>query len=231
MTLMPTWMRSYPTLVPRPTAPLAAVVVIGLGSGLALGLGGCVAENNRLTVGHEVELEAFTSDERRLEPLVVTQLRPDVAYPAFPEGRRSLTSLDRSNWTEKTILVPVDGVGHRPHYAVSLQLKNSTARQRGEFPTALSALELTGGYTDEQLVESFDQPLIILGSAVILPVRMLIDPQWNVRYSPKRSYDRWPEPGIDAAIMAELDPNAEEVVDPTAAPAPDSVPTSEEWPR
>ncbi len=224
-------MRSFSTLAPRPTAPRAVVVVSGLVFGLALGLGGCVAENNRLTVGHEVELEAFTSDERRLEPLEVTQLRPDAPYAAFPESHRSVTSLDRSNWTEKTVLVPVDGLGHRPNYAVSLQLKNSTARQRGEFPTALSALEVTGGFTDEQLVESFDQPLIILGSALILPARMLIDPQWNVRYSPKRSYDRWPEPGINPAIMAELDPNAEEVVDPTSPPAPDSAPTSEEWPR
>jgi hypothetical protein len=226
MTLMPTWMRSFTSLAPRLTAPAAVVVVFGLGSGL----GGCVAENNRLTVGHEIELEAFTSDERRLEPLTVTQLRPDVAYPAFPEGRRSLTSLDRSNWTEKTILVPVDGVGHRPHYAESVQLKNSTARQRGEFPTALSALEVTGGFTDEQLVETFTQPLVIFGSAVILPARLLIDPQWNVRYSPNRSYDRWPEPGSDPAIMAEVE-SPVEVNAETAVPDPDSVPTSEEWPR
>ncbi|HLO39869.1 MAG TPA: hypothetical protein VK176_02510 [Phycisphaerales bacterium] len=192
-------------------------------------LGGCVAENDRLTVGHEVELEAFTPDEPRFERLAPTTVSPDKPFPAFPAGDHSVKSMDRSNWTEQTVLVPVDGTAHRPTYAESVELKNSTARQRGEFPTALSALELTGGFTDEQLVETFTTPLVVFGSGVIVPFRLLIDPQWNIHYSPKRTYDRWPTPGSDPIIKAEFAAPAD---GSDAAPAADpTLPGAQEWPR
>lgn len=189
---------------------------------------GCVAENDRLTVGHDIDLEIF--DPERPGAVATGEAGDPIApgtVPGVPGGRRSLAAIDRSNWETQTLLVPVDGTGHRPTYATTLEMKNSTARQRGEFPTALSALELTGGFTDEQLVESFDTPIVVLGSAIVLPVRLFTEPQWLVHYSPRKSYDRWPQEGEPASASHETT----ETTPDQSLPAEPGEPGPEEWPR
>lgn len=184
-----------------------------------------------MTLGHEVELEVFTADR----PGVLGEQEGAVkvskgTITGAPQGKSSLVAIDRSNWEAQTFLVPVDGTGHRPTYATTLELKNSTARQRGEFPTELSALELHGGYTDEQLVESFDSPLLALGSCVIIPIRLFVEPQTLTKYSPRKSYDRWPGPAKTSRQLAE-----EVVQEPTEMPVEEGErsgsPGPEEWPR
>lgn len=57
----------------------------------------------------------------------------------------SLTDgLDRSHWETVTITVPSHQVENITTYASSLEMTDQTARQRGEFPTAESALEGAG---------------------------------------------------------------------------------------
>ncbi len=217
-----------------PAATIAAATAL---------LAGCVSENDRLTLGHEVELEVFSPDRPGIMEGQTPLTTPASAqYAAFEHGPRAPIGIDRSGWSPTPFVVPVDGTGHRPTYAVSLQMKNSTARQRGEFPTALSALELTGGYTDEQLVESLDSPVVVFGSALAIPVRMLIDPQWRTHYSPRWSYDRWPGGSEPAGATHET---AEEEAaalngatpmtanDPVSNPAanPTGNPADQEWPR
>lgn len=169
----------------RPPATATSLAIL-----LPAALTACVAENDRLTLGHEVNLSALSPDR----PSILDNQPPPqfaTSTKAFPDGERSITGIDRANWETKEFLVPVDGTGHRPTYAVSVQLKNSTARQRGEYPTAYTALERDGGFTDEQLVEVVTSPLVVFGGALLIPFRLIAEPQCLTEYSPAWNYDRW----------------------------------------
>ncbi len=215
---------------PMPSSPQRALPIAALaGAACLLGLAGptgCVSDNERLTIGHEVELEALTPD--RPGALQGPQDGSSGAeelpspVPAFPEGKRSLLAIDRANWETTPFLVPVDGTGHRPTYFDTLQLKHATARQRGQFPTALTALELDGGFTDAQLVESIDMPLVMTGEAIAVPFRLLLEPQSRTYWSPSWSYDRWPAGQEPASASHEAGPGLPAQSQPGTGPQTNS---------
>ncbi|MBL8962644.1 MAG: hypothetical protein KF787_06440 [Phycisphaeraceae bacterium] len=154
-----------------------------------LPLAGCVSDNDRLTIGQEVKLEVFSTGPDDTAP--VAQGGSLVPEENVWTVGRTPQSIDRSGWERTEFVVPVDGTGHRPTYTAWVMLKNSTARQRGDFPTAESALELTGGFTDEQFTESWTAPLVTFGSVFAIPFRLFIEPPWTVRRSPAMGYERW----------------------------------------
>ncbi|MCK6476626.1 MAG: hypothetical protein L6Q35_07320 [Phycisphaerales bacterium] len=168
--------------------PVAAATAVGLAS-LAACLPACVDDNKRITLGHDVALEAFSPERQGI--LSENPPQPGPNDPAIVPGSTPVP-IDRSAWSRQVFMVPVDGTGHRPTYAHAIVLKNDTARQRGEFPNALSALELDAGFTDEQVTETLTTPLVIFGTALAVPIRLFTEPQWLVKYSPKGDYDRWP---------------------------------------
>ncbi len=176
-------------------SPVETKLFLGAAAALAL-LGGCVAQqNDRLTLGRSVRLEAFY-------PPAATPAEAGAAV--LPEQTPTLTSVWRDNWQRTVIHSPVDGTAHQPVYAKRLAMTESTARQRREYPTALSALELTNGSEPEQQLEALANPLYALADVVLLLPRMVLDRPWSIRWSPDVAYARyWHPGGPPAAVPAE----------------------------
>lgn len=95
---------------------------------------GCTQGNERVAIGN-----GRTHNEYKLSELIDTGEPPPISSDAA-----STNSLGRENWAPTTVRVPVDGLASHPHYNKPLFFTDKTARQRGEQPTALTALELDG---------------------------------------------------------------------------------------
>ena len=148
--------------------------------------------------------------------LVRSEERPEA--PLTNDGP-SLTSLARDNWRPVIFTSPVDGVASHRAYTYELQYADSTARQRDEHPTVLSALELSGNSRTEQALEGLANPFVTFGDAVLLVPRMIVHWPWREVYSFPPSYWRTPEyilrqplPGSGIASQVE------EVPPPAQAP-------------
>ncbi len=121
-----------------------------LGSALLLAAifcSGCATiDNDRLVVAGMEPPELASGDE-------------PYAAPMREATGPSLTGIDRSHWPEQEILVMQDGVHHHPRFTSNgPRYTNETARQRGEYPTAGSALEL-GGDCEAQVWEALAGPV------------------------------------------------------------------------
>jgi hypothetical protein len=185
-------------------------ITVAVGAALA----GCVTpENDRITLGRAVQIGAF-----------VPTTAPAGADMAAPVGTAmvqepSVIGLDRSNWEPTRFHQPVDGTAHRLQYSKRLHVARRTARQRGEYPSAESALELSGGSTWQQQAEAAGSHAIAAADLLLLLPRMVWTPPWRVRWSPDVGYERtWaPErPLFSEDLEAPLD-------DPFAAPPPHPV--------
>lgn len=166
-------------------------------------LAGCVSPaNDRITDGRGPDLggakqEAFTARSGAAGAATPTAQPTDATAPEI--RGRSITSLDRSAWPTTTITLPVDGTAHRPTYQRNVIIATRTARQRGEYPTAESALELTAGSSDAQTAEAALQHARAVGDLVLLPLRIVGQPPWATRWSPDQGYARaWPMPADPA---------------------------------
>jgi hypothetical protein len=172
----------------------------------AAALTGCISpQNDRITIGRSGRLEAFSP---------ASPAAADASTPALTEQTPTLIGLDRSNWAPTVISQPVDGTAHNPLYAQHIHLVDETARQRREYPTALSALELAGGSEQDQQLEALVNPLLAAADPFLLPFSMVIEAPWATKYSPDTAYARYwhPEPA-NAAAAPEVAPQ------PAAAPA------------
>jgi len=144
---------------------------------------GCVDSNSRTTIGETVVLPAMV---------------PSPPIPeAYQQDGPSLTGLDRSNWEAVTFLVPVDGTHHRPSYADPFFLTDVTRRQRGEYPSLESSLDLDGAlYGDKASCQRFEEGFLVPGRALVdavsIPVRLIGEPQTWEYVSPKVNYQREP---------------------------------------
>jgi hypothetical protein len=148
-------------------------------------LPGCVESNSRNRIGEDLALPAFQPGTRVLSSEDV-QRADDTA---------SLTSLDRSGWEPVAIAVPVDGVRHRPEYRFLAPIgARDLRRQRREYPTAISALDLDGGSSSSQarFFESILTPIHASIELVRLPFVMIMDRPWQETWSPlgPESYER-----------------------------------------
>lgn len=140
-------------------------------------LSGCVESNSRNRVGDDITLPAFQPGSRVLSS-EDAQRADDTA---------SLTSLDRSGWEPVAITVPVDGVRHRPEYRFFAPVGPSDlGRQRGEYPTAISALDLDGGRPSSRarFFESILTPIHASIELVRLPFVMIMNRPWQETWSP-----------------------------------------------
>jgi len=152
-------------------------------AGVLASMAGCVDSNSRVTVGETVRLPAMEA----------SATIPD----EYPQDSRSLTGLDRANWASSTFLVPVDGTHHRATYADPLFLTDSTRRQRGEFPSIESALDLDGSEfgsdaAADRFGEGFAVPARAFVDAISIPVRLIGEPQTWEYVSPRHNYERQP---------------------------------------
>lgn len=147
-------------------------------------LAGCVMPaNDRLAIGEGLEVEAIGP-------------RPTVAAPtaASQVGSPSLTGISRDHWAPLQYHVPVDGTVHTRTYAKRTFWADKTARQRGEHPTALSALDMINGSEDQQGLEALDNQFRAVTDLVLLIPRMAIWLPWVEKRSPDEAYRRYSRP-------------------------------------
>lgn len=164
------------------TAAIGFASVISLGAFVAL-VPGCAESNSRNRIGDDVTLQTFRPASQVLSS-------EDTQRADDPP---SLTLLDRSGWEPAVYSLPVDGTQHRPTYRVQFPNGPSTLkRQRGEYPTTSSALELDGGSTwsRDRFFESILEPIHASLELVRMPFAMAIDQPWRKAWSPMGSYDR-----------------------------------------
>lgn len=151
---------------------------------------GCVDSNNRTVIGRGAEgvvLESFTAPE----------FHDPKGGPSWGDDHPSLIGLDRDHWAKREFLVPVDGTRHRPTYAMPVHYTDATPRQRREYPTLLSSLSLDGSDAegdadDDRITEALVGPLDALWELILIPLRLIVEPQTLIQISPSESYQRRP---------------------------------------
>lgn len=154
----------------RPRDPARARALAGvsltIASAIAL-VGGCTTGNDRLHTGpakgggQTASLAEFAS--------------ANAPPTARLNADNKLTSIGRHDWPVTNVVVPVDGVSANPTYATSLTTTSTTVRQRGDFPNALSALDLEGGTTWQQYGEIGYAPLRVATDLVMMVPRMFVN--------------------------------------------------------
>ena len=123
------------------------------------------------------------------EPLA-TFADPPPAPP--PLDGPSLTGPDRGHWPHLTVAVPINQVQSNPDYTWSAELVKDTRRQRGQYPTAQSALDVEettpGHYAEGGLNVAMG-----FGAVVLVPYRVVTgDGPWDEQRNPRRHYERVP---------------------------------------
>lgn len=146
---------------PFPMRTALAILTLPL-----LALAGCVNTNARTTVGDSVVLPAFT--EAGVNPRGLP-----------PTSAPSLEGMDRSNWSRQVFVVPVDGPEYRPLYATQLTQHNDTVRQRLEFPSPTSALELSRTSQGEQMGDAAASAGYAFWDLLAMVPRMCMTSPWS----------------------------------------------------
>ncbi|MBL8756829.1 MAG: hypothetical protein JNK35_00190 [Phycisphaerae bacterium] len=174
-------------------------------------LSGCAAPNDGLSVADRVALEA---------------LSPGAAQQPFPKPRPAAgdapslraDSLDRAHWAVRPILVPIDGTAHQPTYATGPSYARSTPRQRGEFPTLDSVLDLGDRESAwAEVYEGFAWPFWAGVDLALMPARMVMHEPWSTVQSPTGPRARAP---LGTQTPAQLG-----AATPAAVPVMGTIPT------
>ncbi|MDQ7013534.1 MAG: hypothetical protein Q9O74_06505 [Planctomycetota bacterium] len=149
----------------RTTLALAALAAL---------LAGCTsAENDRFRFGDAA-------------PLAVFEPAADTLADLDPHA----TSFDRSGWEPIVMAVPVHGTAHQPTYAPSAFSSDTLPRQRGEYPTAETCLDLGEPDASEDLrVAAATHGMAIVDTVLFIP-RLIIRPPTATDWSPAQSYSR-----------------------------------------
>lgn len=164
--------------------PKACTGLLSVLTGVTLGvaLGGCVSPtNDRMTEGRTMRVDAFARPDAARE--IAANEQPRSVEP-------SVAGLERGNWPRTTILVPVDGTDHTPTFAKRGLVADKTAKQRRQYPTAESALEMTNGSEGQQQQEALWNHILALTDSLLIGPRMLVDRPWAARMSPDEAYER-----------------------------------------
>jgi hypothetical protein len=110
------------------------------------------------------------------------------------EGDRPPLAMDRSNWRPVVFLVPQVGTAGSPSYAPATRWErepgDSASRERGEFPHALSALELSRASYWTIAAESWASGPLALYDLGMMPYRAIRD-----------SDDHWRQPEVRGPLV------------------------------
>ena len=155
-----------------------------LSTATCLVLGACTTGNERANLGN-----GSTGNTASLPEFVGRGEAP----PPSSFGP-SIESLSRANWAPMYVVVPADGLAHKPTYARTHLWVKETARSRGQMPTIATSLELETGRPWAQAGEAVASPLLGIKDGV----RMIAwDMWWNdcpgiERVRPPMAYVRTP---------------------------------------
>jgi hypothetical protein len=176
-------------------------ILVGAMLGTALAAGCAAPDNDRLSLG--------------------TSADPVVVLPAIEQGPAltdatgpSITSLDRSAWAQADFVVPNDATEHYPHFTrLQPRYDKGTARARGAYPTAQTALEQEGSF-GSIFAESIAWPGYVAGDTVMIIPRA-VDPDQN---SPMTHYERAPGWTEDASASGAVPTDVTRTAPATATP-------------
>lgn len=174
---------------------MARSITRGLWASAALAAGavaGCGDLNQSSRLGGTVGFEALGDGQPRV----------DAAPAPGQSDAPSVTSLDRNGWQERSFVVPMDGAAHHPTYTSGLgpRYTRDLARQRGEYPTAETALDTwspaaRGAMIAEAAAASFWAGLDIVAA----PCRMVRFAPWSITAEPRAMPARAPTPAGETA--------------------------------
>jgi hypothetical protein len=181
-------------------------------------LGGCTADgNDSNTLGRKQALVS-SLDAVQLPGVADNNTRPDAPARSDKASLAGAGSrLNRAHWEPVPVVVPVDGVDGLPTYSRHHAFTDATARQRGEFPTPISALELGGDSLEARRDEALFAPLDSFAQALlVLPRFFFVQPWDTTRHEPQQYWmapssaqritsedvARFAEPATDAAEPA-----------------------------
>jgi hypothetical protein len=145
-------------------------------------LAGCQGANLNPQPGPHIALDTLrpTADfyERVDKPLV--------------QSNASIAGLSRDNWAPVAFSVPVSGVEHKPIYTDDKpQRTDSTARQRGEFPTQASAAQNSDDASlGDQAAEAALAPVRAGWDILWMVPKMIATPPGRTVSSPRVAYER-----------------------------------------
>lgn len=206
-----------PAFASRPTGGIRRLAagsgIVAMASSLAGCTGQLNATNDLLDAPPLPALAGPLSDEE----LAAARMQLAAGEP--------LVSLDRRSWEPVEISVPRGQVEHQPVYWVELMPDRSTARGRGDFPSAGTALEADGDRGAAALeagTNLVSTPLFALWA----PVEMIAEGNWpwtTLRNRP--DYARVPPP-VARDDWAWVAPPTASITAGGTATAPEIVPAS-----
>lgn len=186
-----------PVVIPR-RAPLA------LGAVAALMCGACVTEeNDDPAIAGKIRLEALT-------PAPVNESLAPVDRPH--------TVAERDQWEPILVLVPPDSVAHHPLYRTRFGEADTNRRERGEYPTPLSSLDLTTRSSErDQQREALLAPLVAAGDVLLMIPRAISRHRYDLKRSPWASYRRYWMADDDSGPVQPPDAGPDTLPDPAEA--------------
>jgi hypothetical protein len=125
-------MKSNPEMRGR-LSPHCLMITAAVLLGASAAIQGCTTGNERLNLGGpspdaQIEIASFAGNQV-----------PAPVSPAAP----SLSGLSRSHWAPIEVTTVPDGLASKPTYASTIGFSVNSVRSRGDFPTAVSALDVS----------------------------------------------------------------------------------------
>lgn len=164
--------------MPASPSRLAAVGSPLLVACAAIGLAGCTGHLNRA----DGLISASSTDGSVSNELPDLAGRMPGALPAN-ETPSLNGGLDRSTWTPTVVRIERRQVEAQPHYATERLYDHSTARERGEWPTPLTSLEVSGNGGAAAL-EGVVAPFNAAFDLVAFPCRLFRAAPWSTTRVP-----------------------------------------------
>ncbi|MFN0011152.1 MAG: hypothetical protein ACKVS8_05845 [Phycisphaerales bacterium] len=164
----------HPSTHPTTHPAAAALALVA-----ACALPGCFApQNNSNALGDSATLPALTPDT----PTGIRTAR--VGSPDPPS--LAANSFSRDHWAVARFSVPLDSAAHQPTYTpLTLSSTDTLARQRSEYPTADSAMDLsTRDSGGQEIIEGFAAPMWAAFDLGLMPVRALLASPFDSAHAP-----------------------------------------------
>jgi len=110
--------------------------------------------------------------------------------------------LDRSGWERVELYIPTDDILHFPTHRTDWHLARA-ARERGEYPDPLSAIEIHDRTPGERFIEGLAVEVGAITDALLLPFRIVwIEPHWEPTRARSSGYQRLPSQRWTAEVVS-----------------------------